>query len=110
MNIRILAVGLAWAASLHGQSRFRWQDYCFNHPAAPFCPGHDYAVKRPARGKDAPPPNVITNPSPPAPRVVTPSIIVVGGIDWQFADPSADALVGLNLAALSASPLGGSLI
>ncbi len=37
-------------------------------------------------------------------------MIVVGGIDWRFADPVADALVGINISRLSASPLGGSLI
>jgi hypothetical protein len=39
---------------------------------------------------------------------VTPSIIVV--TDWRFADPSADALVGLNFSSLSASPLALNLI
>src|SRR5260370_30226367 len=110
MRMRILALGLVWAASLCGQHRFRWQDYCFNHPAAPFCPGHEYAVKRPASTKDATPPNVATNPFLSTPRSVTPLVIVVGGIDWRFADPVADALVGINISRLSASPLGASLI
>jgi hypothetical protein len=41
---------------------------------------------------------------------VTPNLIVVSSIDWRFADPSADALVGFNLKAMSTSPLAGSLI
>lgn len=37
-------------------------------------------------------------------------MIVVGGIDWRFADPFADALVGLNFGGISASPLARDLI
>ena len=37
-------------------------------------------------------------------------MIVVGGIDWRFADPFADALVGFNFSGLSASPLARGLI
>ena len=37
-------------------------------------------------------------------------MIVAGGIDWRFADPSADALVGFNASSLSASPLAHNLI
>jgi hypothetical protein len=37
-------------------------------------------------------------------------VIVVGAIDWRFADPSADALFGFNFGGLSASPLARSLI
>src|SRR5437899_1598396 len=111
MRIRILALGLVWAASLYGQAhRTRWQDLCFKNPAAPFCRGNDYAIKPPAKKKDAATPNVVTNPFPPPPQHVTPSVIVVGGIDWRFADPFADALVGFNFTGLSASPLARSLI
>jgi len=35
---------------------------------------------------------------------------VVGAIDWRFADPFADVLVGLNFSGISASPLARSLI
>jgi hypothetical protein len=112
MRIRILALGLVWAASLYGQAhRTRWQDLCFKNPAAPFCPGHDYAIKPAAKKKNAAPtPDVATNPFSPTPPTVTPSVIVVGGIDWRFADPFADALVGCNFTALSASPIGRNLI
>lgn len=121
MKIRIFAaLFLVWAAVLCGQgrtksgprSRFRWQDYCFDHPAAPFCPGHEYAIKHPAPGKDAATPqSVVTDPFPPASQNVTPSVIIVGGgIDWRFADPLSDALAGLNIRGLSASPLARDLI
>src|SRR5713101_179137 len=110
MRIRILALVLVWSASLYGQRRFSWQNYCFDHPAAPFCSGHEYAIKPPARTKGAAPPNVSANPAPSTPRIVTPSVIVVGGIDWRFADPFADALVGFNFNRLSASPLARNLI
>jgi hypothetical protein len=95
------------AAALCGQHRFNWQNYCFDHPAAPFCPGHEYAIKQPP-AKDAR--SVVTNPFPATPQHLTPALIVVGGIDWRFADPSADALVGFNVKGLSASPLAGNLI
>jgi hypothetical protein len=110
MRIRLLALVLVWSASLCGQRRFSWQNYCFDHPAAPFCSGHEYAIKPPPRTKGAAPPNVSANPAPSTPRIVTPSVIVVGGIDWRFADPVADALVGFNFSRLSASPLARNLI
>jgi hypothetical protein len=97
MRIRILALGLLWAASLCGQRRFSWQGYCFDHPAAPFCSGHDYAIK--PRPKETVRPDLI--PYSPTSQ----SVIVVGGIDWRFADPTADAVAGFNFSGLSASPL-----
>ena len=107
MRIQILALGLVCAAGLSGQHRFNWQNYCFDHPAAPFCPGHEYAIKKPKDGASR---NAVTNPFPSTPQSVTPNLIVVSSIDWRFADPSADALVGFNLKAMSTSPLAGSLI
>jgi hypothetical protein len=35
---------------------------------------------------------------------------MVGGIDWRFADPFADALVGFNFSRLSASPIARNVI
>ena len=111
MRVGILALGSLWAASLFGQARrTNWEDLCFKNPALPVCQGNDYAVKHPAPAKDAAPRSVVTNPLAPTTKTVTPSLIVVGGIDWRFADPSADALVGLNFNGLSASPLARSLI
>ena len=36
--------------------------------------------------------------------------IAIGGLDWRFADPAADTLVGINFGALSMSPLARTLI
>ena len=108
MRIGILALGLVCAASLCGQRRFSWQGYCFDHPAAPFCSGKDYAIKPPPKGSA--PRDVVTNPYTPAPSIVTPTIIVIGSIDWNFADPRADALAGFNFSGLAGSPLFGNLI
>jgi hypothetical protein len=108
MRIRILALSLLCAASLCGQRRFSWQGYCFDHPAAPFCSGHDYAIKPTPKG--AAPRDVATNPFVPAPPIVTPTIIVISGIDWRFADPFADTLAGFNFSGLSTSPLARNLI
>jgi len=115
MRIRVLALGLVWAASLYGQARrgparrFNWQDYCFKNSAAPFCAGHDYAIKREPLPKEAPQ-NAITNPFPPVPRSATSSLIVASGIDWRFVDPLADAVAGFNPSGLAASPLARVLI
>ena len=37
-------------------------------------------------------------------------MVVLGGIDWRFADPFADALVGFNFSGILASPLAKSLV
>src|SRR5260370_269670 len=102
MRIRLLAVGLAFTASLFGQHRrFSWQDACFKNPRAPFCDGHEYAVKPVPPGKDGAP---RSNPAPSTPQSETPPVIVARGIDWRFADPSADALAGFNFSRVPTSP------
>jgi hypothetical protein len=106
MKFRVLAVGVVWAASLFGQKHFNWQNYCFDHSASPACPGHEYAIKKPAKGA----PTGVANPSPTASRSVTLSQMAAGGIDWRFADPDADALAGFNFKGLAASPLAQDLI
>jgi hypothetical protein len=112
MRIRSLAVGIVLTASLYGQSRrFSWQNYCFDHPAAVVCPGHEYAVKPQPGAKGAAARTAVNNPFPPASRPLTPSVIVIGGgIDWRFADPFADGIVGLNFSSLSGSPLARDLL
>jgi hypothetical protein len=115
MGIRILGLSLVWTASLFGQyghPRFSWQEACFKNPGAPYCQGHDFAVKHTAPAKNTGPGNIVTNPFPSTstPQKVSPSVIVVGGIDWRFADPFADAIVGFNLSDLAASPLARGLI
>jgi hypothetical protein len=95
-----------FVASLYGQKRahkFSWQNACFNNPTAPYCMGHEDAIKRSARTKEAVAANAGTPESTPLP-------IVSGGIDWRFADPLADAIAGFNFKALSASPLARRLV
>jgi hypothetical protein len=100
MSIRALALALLLAASLSGQRRrFSWQDLCFKNPGSPVCGGNDYAVK--PQPKNAPPRSVATSPFPSGSPNAAPSMIIVGGIDWRFADPFADALIGFNFSALS---------
>jgi hypothetical protein len=115
--MRILALGLLGAACLCGQAkRFSWQDLCFKNPAAPVCQGNDYAVK--PQKKETPAPSVVTNPFPSSPQGVktspaksaNPSMITVAAIDWRFADPFADAMVGFNFSGLAGSPLARSLV
>jgi hypothetical protein len=105
--IRLLAFGVMFAASLYGQvstHKFSWQDACFDNPAAPFCMGHEDAIKRSARTKEAVARNAGT------PRQGAPLPVVSGGIDWRFADPLADALAGFNYKELSGSPLARRLV
>jgi hypothetical protein len=119
VRTRIIALGFLCAACLCGQARsFSWQDLCFKNPAAPVCQGNDYAVK--PQKKEAPTPSVVTNGSPSAPQGVkaslanrssaNPAVITVGGIDWRFADPFADAVVGLNFNGISTSSLVRGMI
>jgi len=112
---RIVVFGLTTALCLYGQyggKKFSWQDSCFNNPGLPYCQGRDFAVKKnPKNPKDASTSNgVVTGSGSSAPEHVTPSVITVGAIEWRFADPAADAIVGFDLGGLSASPLGHSLI
>jgi hypothetical protein len=105
MKIRILAFGFVCAACLCGQhQRFSWQEACFKNPGLPYCAGHDFAVKP---TKNGPTPNAATSPGT---LQFTSSAVDASGIDWRFADPSADALAVLNCHKLSASPLAHSLI
>lgn len=110
--MRFLAMGLLGAASLCAQHhRFSWQEACFKNPAAPYCPGHEYFSKHPMKpSKEGGTPVAGAASIPFPPDEVTPSVIVVGGIDWRFADPLADALVGFNLSGLAASPIARTLI
>jgi len=111
MKIRVCALSLVCAASLFGQSRVNWQDLCFRNPASPVCRDRDFAIRPPPPAKDAGPRNGVTTTfSSPAARTAAPSTIVVGGIDWRFADPFADSLAGISFSELSASPLARNLI
>ncbi len=118
MKTYMLAAGLLCAASSWGQSKFSWQDACFKNPGAPYCPGHDFAIK-PQPPTEQKSKSVVTNTfSPnntqrsrvPSGTSAAPAIISVGAIDWRFADPFPDALIGLNFGTLSASPLARNMI
>jgi hypothetical protein len=92
-GIRVLAVTTLFAVSLYGQ---KWQDLCFNNPTASVCNGHNTAIKRqPAAAAPAPSPVSVTQfSSPGAARGGSAQVISVGGIDWHFADPKADLVMG----------------
>jgi len=103
MRIRILAFGLVCAASLSGQhQRFSWQEACFNNPSAPYCDGHDFFAK-PTKNKDGKTSSAGT-------WSAMPSAVDAAGIDWRFADPSADTLAVLRGSKLPASAIAHSLI
>jgi hypothetical protein len=108
----LLAISLAAAAGLPGQyrsQRHSWQDDCFNNPRLPYCLGHDSAVKPERPEKDAKSGNAYSDPLPPAVNV-TPPEIAAGAIDWRFADPSADTLIGFHARKLSALPMARAVI
>ncbi|HLG99060.1 MAG TPA: hypothetical protein VKX49_22300 [Bryobacteraceae bacterium] len=110
MKIRKLAFGLLAAGSMFGQ-RFSWQDACFKNPGLPYCQGHEFAVKKtPPSKSPAPQPVISGSSSAVAPRRMSPSVIVVGGIDWRFVDPQADAVAGFNFSAGPISALDRSII
>jgi hypothetical protein len=88
---------LAVSVSLFGQRRFSWQNACFNNLAAPYCSGHDFAIKP---TKTAPGSKNSGLPNGPE------DASSVAGIDWRFADPSADAVVGFNFGRIASSPVG----
>jgi len=103
---RSLTFALLFVSSLYAQKthKFSWQDACFDNPTAPYCMGHEDAIKRSARTTDAVGRNAGT------PREDAPLPVNSGGIDWRFADPLADALAGFNFKELSASPLARRLV
>lgn len=93
-------------ASLHGQyghQRFSWQESCYKNFGLPYCQGNDFAIKQP-KGKSDASHGVSWGVDFPAVNV-TPAEIVAGAIDWRFADPSADTLVGFHAKQLTATPL-----
>lgn len=104
-------MGLFVATSLfgqHGHRRFSWQESCFNNFGLPYCQGHDFAIKQP-KGKNGSSPGVAGYVDFPAVNV-TPAEVVSGAIDWRFADPSADTLVGLHAKKLTAAPLARKMV
>ena len=73
-------------------------------------PATIFAVKRTPPGKDGSSSPSSTNPLPDIDESETPSVIVVGGIDWRFADPEADMIAGLKCSKLATSQVARSLI
>lgn len=110
--IPAMALGLLGTAGLFGQGKtMNWQNSCFNNPAAPYCQGHDFAVsKKPAANDAGSKPSVKTTRPYSDPRSAGSSTIVVGALDWRFADPLPDAVIGFNVSNLAASPLARGLI
>jgi len=106
--MRVLVAGFM-AATLYGQHMHLWQEDCFKNPGLPYCPGHDFAVKRqPGGGKDLRNGSVAEIDVPAV--NVTQADIVAGAIDWRFVDPSADALAGLHAKKLAALPMARKAI
>ena len=116
MRVGPPVVCLMCAVSLYGQynrgHHFSWQDSCFNNPRLPYCIGHESAVNHKGEKKNTAVSNGLngTADAVAEPEYFTPSVVAVGAVDWRFADPSPDALVGFSGASLAASPLARSLI
>ena len=117
--MRLLAVSLAFAAApfgqkMYGQKKFSWADYCFKNGSSIVCKDHDFAThpSPPVASSPAtrPSPNVVSRPFSAVPRGAAPEMTMVSAIDWRFADPFADAVVGLNFNGLAASPLARDLV
>lgn len=107
--MRIFATALVCVSAFAQQHS--WQQDCFDHPGLPYCQGRDFAVKQKPQ-KDTSPRSVVSNPfSPRTTRAgAAPSMMDLGSIDWRFADPFPDVLIGFNMSTLSASPLAHKLI
>lgn len=110
MRIFILPLSILCVPVLFGQTT--WQERCFNNPAAPYCQGRDFAVRKTPPPKDTTP-KAVTNPSfhatTPA-RPMPSMMMTVGAMDWRFVDPFADAIVGINFAGIADSELAHSMV
>lgn len=111
--MKILAAGFLLTVSLYGQyghQRFSWQEACFKNFGLPYCQGHDFAIKPQQQGKNQAGHAVEGDfDSFPATNV-TPSEVVAGAIDWRFADPSSETLVGFRARRLATLPLARKVI
>jgi hypothetical protein len=107
VTLRLFVVGLAWTLCLNGQNGqkkgFDFGEACFRNPSLPYCPNREFVPKPPP--KDAGKYGVG---SPAAGNTL--SMIDAAGIDWRFADPSADTLAALNWSNLPASSSADSVI
>src|SRR5438270_11945936 len=86
--------------------RFSWQTACFNNPGLPYCQGRDFAIKPVKGGKGGSAAGSLgSGGTAQTDEDGSPSVIVMGGVNWRFADPSADALVSMSFSNLAPSPL-----
>jgi hypothetical protein len=107
--MRTLVTGILLAASLYGQyghQHFSYQEACFKNFGLPYCQGSDFAIKPQPKGKNDPRGVGADFPA----ANVTAADIVAGAIDWRFADPSADTLVGFHGKTLASEPLARKVI
>ena len=105
--MRTLGVGLFFAASLFGQyghQRFSFQEACFKNFGLPYCQGNDFAIK-PEKGKSSSLRGIGADVDPFPATNVTAADIIAGTIDWRFADPAADTLVGFHAKKLATGTL-----
>ncbi len=105
--MRTLVVGLFLAASLFGQyghQRFSFQEACYKNFGLPYCQGNDFAIK-PQKGKSDSLRGIGADVDPFPATNVTAADIMAGSIDWRFADPSADTLVGFHAKKLATGTL-----
>ena len=87
-----------------------WQNHCFDNPTSPVCANREFSGKRTPPQQPATPAGVTRNPFTHPERDGNAVMTVVGDMDWQFAEPSADAFGGLHVSRLATSPLARSVI
>jgi hypothetical protein len=105
MKLRGFVFCLASTYCLYGQKPpkgFDFDEACFRNPSLPYCSMRDFVNKPAAKGGPKGGPSTYS-------ETKTPTIDAAG-IDWRFADPSADSLAVLNCSNLSATPFAHSLI
>jgi hypothetical protein len=112
VNLRTILIALTLVSTAFGQRhKFSWQEACFNNLSAPYCPGHDFALHKVKPGKDGKPQSgLISERLQSATDDASPSVIVMGGVNWRFADPQADALASIGFSKLSVTPLARSIL
>ncbi len=112
MRNHALALACALTAPVFAQTT--WQDRCFKNPGLPYCQGRDFAVKKQAPAP-APTPAAIRGSGSGAPTRFSspgtqPALQVIDAIDWRFADPFPDLLMGFTFSNLSKSTLAQTVV
>jgi hypothetical protein len=105
VKLRLFVFGFTLTFCLYGQKNnkgFNFVEACFKNPSLPYCIQRDFVVK-PTKGGA---PGAAYSAS----QGKAGSTIDAAGIDWRFADPSADSVAVLNGSNLSATPFAHSLI